>query len=156
MYKRIKKDTKWTIQELGFFKIDSIKKEVLNFKEEWLKDISRQSIGTTHMNTEMYRLCATDYEWIPGTDLITEYVNELKFEESKKELFAIYNKLEYYYSGKIIRCEFVKLKANSEVYKHTDGGPLLHYSRRIHIPLITNDLTTFTVMNNEMHMKEGN
>lgn len=155
MYKRVKKDTKWTIQNLGKFNISEIKKEIESYTDEWLLDVSRQAIGTTHMHTQMYRLSATDYEWIPGTPLITEYVNSLKTKNANSQLFDIYNKLEYYYSGKVIRCEFIKLKANSEVYKHTDGGPLLHYSRRVHIPLITNNLSTFTVMNNTVHMEEG-
>ena len=156
MYKRVKKDTKWTIQNLGKFNVSEIKKEVESYNDEWALDVSRQAIGTTHMHTQMYRLCATDYEWIPGTELITEHVNDLKNKTAKNELIDIYNKLEYYYSGKVIRCEFIKLKSNSEVYKHTDGGPLLHYSRRVHIPLITNSLSTFTVMNNTIHMEEGN
>ena len=155
MYKRVKKDTKWTIQDIGLFNISNIKQEVSFFKKEWLLDVSRQALGMTHRNTEMFRLCATDYEWVPGSPIITEYVNELKDEYSKKELDIIYKDLEERYSGKIIRCEIIKLKKLSEVYKHTDGGPLLHYSRRVHIPLITNSDVTFTVMDNTIHMLEG-
>ena len=40
--------------------------------------------------------------------------------------------------------------------KHTDGGALLHYSRRIHIPIITSEKITFTVYNNTIHMKKSN
>lgn len=155
MYKRVKKDTKWTIQDIGLFQILNIKQEVQLFKDEWLLDISRQAIGMTHKNTEMFRLCATDYEWIPGTPIVTEHVNELKNKGSQEELNQIYKDLEEKYSGKIIRCEIIKLKKLSEVYKHTDGGPLLHYSRRVHIPLITHPDVTFTVMDNTIHMEEG-
>ena len=155
MYKRIKKDTKWTIQDIGLFSISNIKNEVENFEQEWLLDISRQNTGMTHKNTEMFRICATDYEWIPGSPIITESINELKNKDARNELLLIYKNLEEKYSGKIIRCEIIKLKKFSEVYKHTDGGPLLHYSRRVHIPLITHPDVTFTVMDNTIHMIEG-
>ena len=42
MYKRLKKDTKWSIIDLGKFKIDSIKSEVLQFSEEWNWFTTRQ------------------------------------------------------------------------------------------------------------------
>ncbi len=155
MYKRVKKDSKWTIVHIGNFKIDNLKKELQSYKDEWLIDTSRQEKGYTHRQTQMYRICATDYEWIPGTPIITEQFNTIKDESAKKELFDIYKELEYYYSGKVIRCEFIKMFGNSEVLKHTDGGALLHYSRRVHIPLVTNDLVTFTVYNNTINMKES-
>ena len=60
-----------------------------------------------------------------------------------------------YYSGKVIRCEIIKMDPKSHIGKHTDGGPILHYSRRIHIPIITREEIKFTVMDNEVHMKEG-
>lgn len=156
MYKRVKKDTKWTINHLGVFEISNIKKEVELFEEEWFLDVSRQAIGTTHMNTQMFRLCSTDYEWVPGSPIITEYINKLKNKNSQDELFKIYKYLEDLYSGSIIRCEIIKLKKFSKVYKHTDGGALLHYSRRVHLPLVTNKDVTFTVMDNTIHMLEGN
>jgi len=38
---------------------------------------------------------------------------------------------------------------------HIDGGPLLHYSRRVHIPVITSEEVTFTVMDTTINMKES-
>jgi hypothetical protein len=155
MYKRVKKDTKWTIQDLGSFNIDAIKQEVSTYSDEWFLNTSRQEKGTTHMNTFMFRLFETDYEWIPGTPIQTDYINTFKTKLAQNQAQKIFDFLEKYYSGKVIRCEIIKLKANSEVYKHTDGGALLHYSRRVHIPLITHEHVTFTVMDNTIHMKEG-
>ena len=155
MYKRIKKDTKWTIKEIGPFNILNIKSEVSMFLNEWALDTSRQNIGMTHKHTEMFRLCETDYLWIPGTPINTIQVNSFKNVESNKEKEVIFDKIQNIYSGKILRCEIIKLKAHSEVYRHTDGGALLHYSRRIHIPLITDEKITFTVLNNTINMKEG-
>lgn len=155
MYERVKKDTKWTIQKLGSFDIFHIKEEVKTFEEEWFLDVSRQNKGTTHMNTHMFRLFATDYEWIPGTPINTEYINNFKTDLAREQAYSIYRELESYYSGKVIRCEIIRLSKHSEVYKHTDGGALLHYSRRVHIPIITDKNVTFTVMDNTIHMEEG-
>lgn len=155
MYKRIKKDTSWSIQELGSFNISAIKKEILNFSEEWFMDTSRQDNNYTHAKTQMFRFCETDYSWIPGNKLDTIYVNRFKSEDANDELVDIYKNLEYYYSGKIIRCEAIKMSAMHDIPKHVDGGALLNYSRRVHVPIITNKDVFFTVMNNTVNMKEG-
>jgi len=155
MYQRIKKDTKWSILELGKFDIDLIKEEISNFSEEWLLDTSRQNLGMVHKTTEMFRICATPYEWSPTDPVITTQYNSFKNVGAQEQLNKIYNTLEQYYSGKIIRCEVIKLYAGTEIYKHIDGGALLNYSRRVHIPIITNELVTFTVMNDSINMKES-
>lgn len=155
MYKRLKKDSKWTIINHGTFNVSSIIQEISKYDKEWLIDISRQQLGSVHTKTQMYRICETDYAWIPGTKIETFYRNSLKTEEARLELNNIFEYLENFYSGKIIRCEFIKLFANSEVLKHTDGGALLHYSRRVHIPLITSPEITFTVMSDTIHMQVG-
>lgn len=155
MYKRLKKDSKWSILKLGSFKTEAIKEEILAFNDEWLLDTSRQNFGYVHYATQMFRLCATDYDWIPGTPIETIYHNSFKTEGALKELADIYNQLEEYYCGKVIRCEAIKLSPNSEVLRHTDGGALLHYSRRIHIPIITDPSITFTVMDDTIHMEES-
>jgi len=155
MYKRLKKNTEWSILHLGHFEINHIKDEISNFSNEWLIDQSRQEKGYTHKSTQMFRICETDYDWIVGDPVETNYVNLLKNSLSDQELKKIFIDLESYYSGKIIRCEFVKLNSNSYIPKHVDGGALLHYSRRVHVPIITKDLITFTVMDNTIHMEEG-
>ena len=155
MYKRIKKDTSWSIQELGKFNITAIKAEILDFSEEWLIDTSRQDNNYTHSQTEMFRLCETDYSWSPGNKIETVYVNDFKTKDARTELLDIYKELEYYYSGKIIRCEVIKMPAMHDIPKHVDGGALLNYSRRVHVPVITNKDVFFTVMDNTVNMKEG-
>lgn len=155
MYKRLKKDTKWSILKLGSFEIQNIKKEVVLYEEEWNLDTSRQNLGSVHGSTQMYRICETSYDWIPGTEIETFQRNSLHTEEAKKELNTIFNILENHYSGNIIRCEIIKLLPKSEILKHTDGGPILHYSRRVHIPVITHPDITFTVMSDTQHFEES-
>ena len=155
MSKILKKDTKWSILELGQFNVSGLEAEISKFDLEWKIDTSRQDNNYTHSNTNMYQICYTDYNWSPGSSIVTNQVNNLKTPKAIKELLDIYNKLEYYYEGKIIRCEIVKMLKNTKIPKHVDGGPLLYYSRRVHVPVITNEKITFTVMDNTIHMKRG-
>ena len=155
MSKILKKDTKWSILELGQFNVSGLEAEISKFDLEWKIDTSRQDNNYTHSNTNMYQICYTDYNWSPGSSIVTNQVNNLKTPKAIKELLDIYNKLEYYYEGKIIRCEIVKMLKNTKIPKHVDGGPLLYYSRRVHVPVITNEKITFTVMDNTIHMKKG-
>ena len=155
MSKILKKDTKWSILELGQFDVSGLEEEISKFDLEWKIDTSRQDNNYTHSNTNMYQICYTDYDWSPGSSIVTNQVNNLKTPKAIKELLDIYNKLEYYYEGKIIRCEIVKMLKNTKIPKHVDGGPLLYYSRRVHVPVITNEKITFTVMDNTIHMKRG-
>lgn len=156
MYKRLKKNSQWSILELGSFEISNIKKEILSYDEEWFIDTSRQEKGSVHKYTNMFRICSTDYDWEPGTPVETIYSNKLSTISAQQELDSIFKQLEEYYSGTVIRCEFIRMKPFSNVDKHTDGGPILHYSRRIHIPIFTKKEVTFTVMNTEINMEEGN
>jgi hypothetical protein len=156
MYKRLKKDTKWSIIDLGKFKIDSIKSEVLQFSEEWNWFTTRQKTFYTHRDTQMFPICLSDEtNWDPRNDVEVTQMNRFKKEESNFEIDSIFSKLKEYYSGEIIRCEVVKLPARTSIRTHVDGGPLLHYSRRVHIPIITNENVTFTVMSNTINMQEG-
>ena len=155
MSKILKKDTKWSILELGQFNVSGLEAEISKFDLEWKIDTSRQDNNYTHSNTNMYQICYTDYNWSPGSSIVTNQVNNLKTPKAIKELLDIYNELEYYYEGKIIRCEIVKMLKNTKIPKHVDGGPLLYYSRRVHVPIITNKKITFTVMDNTIHMKKG-
>lgn len=156
MYKRLKKDTKWSIIDLGKFKIDSIKSEVLQFSEEWNWFTTRQKTFYTHRDTQMFPICLSDEtNWDPRNNVEVTQMNRFKNEESNFEIDAIFTKLKEYYSGEIIRCEVVKLPARTNIRTHVDGGPLLHYSRRVHIPIITNENVTFTVMRNTINMEEG-
>lgn len=155
MYERVKKDSKWTILELGSFDISDIKAEIEQYSDEWFIDTSRQDNAVVHGQTNMYRICATDYDWVAGSPIETIQYNSLKTEKGIKQLQDIYNILQDYYNGKVVRCEFIKLPAHRQVLKHVDGKALLHYARRVHIPLITNDKVMFTVNNNTINMKEA-
>jgi hypothetical protein len=156
MYKRLKKDTKWSILNLGNFKIDNIKKEVSNFSEEWDLFTLRQDTFYTHKSTRMFPICLSNETfWDPKDPVEVVQMYKFKDEAANNEINNIFNTLKEYYSGEIIRCEVVNLPAGTKVRTHIDGGALLHYSRRVHVPIITNKEVTFTVMNNKIHMEES-
>ena len=156
MYERLKKNSKWSILNLGQFEVSNIKKEVSSFTEEWYSYTKRQETFYTHKDTKMFPICLSDEtSWDPKYDVEVFQFNKFKNNEANRELDIIFNKLKDHYSGQIIRCEVVNLPANTSIRPHVDGGPLLHYSRRVHIPIITNDDVTFTVKDNTINMKEG-
>ena len=157
MYKRLKKDSKWSILNLGKFEIDNIKKEVFNFSEEWNLFTLRQETYDVHKSTKTFPICLSNIDsWDPKNPVEITQMYQFKNKDANIEIINIFNKLKEYYSGEIIGCEVVNLPANTNIKKHLDGGALLHYSRRVHIPIITNKDVTFTVMNNTINMEESN
>jgi len=155
MLNRLKKDSKWSFLEIEKFKIDEIKKEILQYQDEWLLDQSRQNTYLTHKDTETITLISSDYTWVPGKDLNKINKNLFKSDKANNEINKIYLDLENRYDGQIVRSEIVKLKSQTKIRKHVDGGAMLHYSRRCHIPIITNDRVYFTVNNNKINMIES-
>lgn len=155
MLNRLKKDSKWSFLEIEKFKIDEIKKEILQYQDEWLMDQSRQNTYLTHKDTETITLIASDYTWVPGKNLNKVNKNLLKSDEANNEINKIYQSLEKRYEGQVVRSEIVKLKSQTKIRKHVDGGAMLHYSRRCHIPIITNSLVYFTVNDNKINMAES-
>lgn len=151
----LKKDTKWTIREIGNFDILNIKKELASFTDQWDIDTTRQDNNLTHRNTKMYQLKYASYDWIPGTPLEIIDINSLSLKESNDELNAIYKKIEDIYNGRVVRAELIKMMPNVKIRKHVDGGQFLTYARRCHIPINTNQDVFFTVFNTTVNMKEG-
>jgi translation elongation factor P/translation initiation factor 5A len=151
----IKKDSKWSFIELSKFKIDEIKKEILSYKEEWLQDQSRQNTYITHKDTETISLLVSDYNWIPGEPLDVDIKHKFNLQKAQDEIENIYQKISSNYEGNIVRSEIVKLKSGAKIRKHVDGGAMLQYARRIHIPIITNPQVYFTVNNKKINMEES-
>jgi hypothetical protein len=151
----MKKNSTWSINEMSKFNISSIKEEVLCYSKEWLIDTTRQETYETHKNTQAISLISSDYNWRPGTSLIVKNKKTFDNESSNNEIDDIYVYLEDMFSGRVIRSEIVNLRANTDVRKHVDGGAVLHYARRCHVPIITNKDVYFTVNNNTVNMLEG-
>lgn len=155
MSNQMKKDSKWSFFNISEFKIDNIKKEVLSYQEEWLQDESRQNTYLTHKDTETISLITSDYNWIAGQPLNKYIKNKFISDKANNEIQDIYSQISRDYDGEVVRCEIVKLRAGAKIRKHVDGGTMLHYSRRIHIPIITDPRVYFTVSNEKINMIES-
>lgn len=151
----LKKNSKWSIIELERFPVASLDFEFSSYKDEWLKDDSRQKSYETHKHTEAIKLVSSPYDWSPGERMEVQYSDHQLQKMSSMEIDNIYTYLEDIYCGRVIRSEIVKLKAMSSVRKHVDGGVSLSYGRRVHVPVITNEEVFFTVSNNTVNMKMG-
>ena len=75
------------------------------------------------------------------------------FDNIKNTLLPIYKK--EYGNGKIIRAIITRLKPNSEIPSHKDGGTSLIICNRTHIPLQTNNNILFYVGGEERILKVG-
>jgi hypothetical protein len=145
----------WGIKKYTNIGIDSIKNEANNFVDEWLLDSTRQSRYTTHKQTQMYQLRFFSYYWDAKNPGYYKDINSFKQESSIRELNNIYDWLEKEYNGKVVRSELVNMFPNSRIRKHRDRTNMLFLCRRIHIPIKTNDQTTFIVNEEIDSMAEG-
>lgn len=152
----LSKEDSWGINHFGIVKIDEIKKEVCEYIEEWLIDISRQNMFQTHEQTFMYQLKELDYGWNLKDKIKSTSPNTFKTESAIDELKTIYNNLELLVNGRVVRCEVINMSPHSRVRTHKDTSDLLYLSRRFHIPIITNENCTFTVEEQKFHLKEAN
>lgn len=151
----LKKDTNFTIIEIGNVETGAIKKEIDLFDSEWTQNTSRQDNNIVHVNTKMYPLRFFSYDWVRGQDTSTQEVNSFKTNLAIDELQKIYSFLENYYSGSVVRAEIVKMMPGTKIMRHVDGGEMLTITRRCHIPITTSDEVYFGVFGNSINMKVG-
>jgi len=149
------KKNNWGIRKYTSIDIDSIKKEVNNFVDEWFLDATRQARYTTHQQTQMYQLRFFNYYWDTSNPGYYRDVNSFKEENSIAELNNIYDWLEKEYDGKVVRSELINMFPNSRVRRHRDRTDMLFLCRRIHIPIKTNSETVFMVNKESENMAEG-
>lgn len=152
----LSKEDDWGINHIGLVETSQIKKEVAEYIDEWLIDISRQTNYQTHEETFMYQLKELDYSWNLKDNVLSTSPNSLKTKNAIEEIQYIYKNLESYVQGKVIRSEIINMSPNSSIRTHKDRGDLLYLSRRFHIPIITNPMCTFTVDGKVFYLEEGN
>jgi hypothetical protein len=150
------KDTSWQFiyDELPV-NLNELIEEVKVLDEEWKLDTSRQDKLATHKDTEMFQLQFMDYWWEVGQGYQSKVINKFKKENSNICMQQIYNYLEKEYDAKVVRCEIIKMHANSHIPDHIDSGEFLYLGRRIHVPLITNKDVVFTIFGNSINMEVG-
>jgi len=150
------KEGPWKINNFGIVKIDNIKKEAIQYVDEWLIDISRQKTYQTHEDTFMYQLKELDYNWNMIDKVKSTSPNNLKTKDANYEIKKIYDKLELLAQGKVVRSELINMNPNSRIRAHKDRGDLLYISRRFHVPIFTNSKCVFIVEKEYFHLEEAN
>ena len=138
-------------QFLGQYRhIDSLINNVLDLDEsEWQKFTIRQKNIVGHKFTQTVPLM---FDYLKKS----RDIRHPNYERFEHHLSAISEQLhEYGYSSVISRANLVRLFAQSEIAPHIDQGDFLNSTRRVHIPIITNDLCTFAVGSEIRHLPVG-
>ena len=140
----------------GIHNVDEILQTALDFDQEWDIYTSRQKQVypdrvNPHLHTNTYIIQNHPLDWVFGTPIQLEILDQ----KLLSSISHIIEDLEKELVGKAARVLLIKLEANKDVARHVDGGDYLSTVRRFHIPLITNDLVSYTVDNETIHMKQS-
>ena len=122
--------------------------------EIWDEHTLRQTLFESHMHTQTLEIM-WDTDSLQNNKIGNIHSNYYKLD---MELFL--NKIKPIYEsnygkGYFVRVLLVKLKSNTSIEPHIDYGESLVNCKRIHIPIITNDLVTFTIGGETKQLKEG-
>jgi uncharacterized protein YajQ (UPF0234 family) len=132
-------------------KLNNIKNIVNKLsKKEWKSFDFRQKTFDVHKHTETIPIIFN--EDFRETDLYYWPCYQ-KFKNLLKKIENIL--LKYFSKGYVVRAILVKLKAKSKIDPHIDTGFSLEKCKRIHIPIISNSKTFFTVGEETKNLKEG-
>jgi hypothetical protein len=138
------------------FNVDSISNEIEKFTDQWNIDTYRQrqhykERRNPHLYTQTFTIQNHDINWNFG-DKIESEVKDMSMLNS---VLHIVKDLELMCQGVSGRVLLINLSANKDVSEHTDKGDYLSTVRRFHIPIITNDLVSYTVNGERINMKQG-
>jgi len=138
------------------FNIDNIRNEVEKLSDEWNLDKFRQNARyperrNPHLYTHTFTIQNHSIDWNFGDKV----ESEVKHAGLLSVVGDIVKDLELMCGGPSGRVLLIKLSANKDVSEHTDKGDYLSTVRRFHIPIITNDLVSYTVNGERINMKEG-
>ena len=140
----------------GEYDISGILDIALSLDKEWNINTSRQNEVyedrvNPHLYTNTYIIQNHPLDWIFETPIMSEVLDKKAFQA----LSHIIEDLEEKIVGKAARILLIKLGAKKNVALHVDNGDYLSTVRRFHIPLVTNDLVSYTVKDETIHMKNS-
>ena len=121
---------------------------------DWTEHTLRQKLFKVHEHTQTLEIM-WDMQSLQSDKIGKIHPNyyELNMESFLNNIKPIYET--NFGKGHFIRVLFVKLKSNTNIAPHVDTGKSLVNSKRTHIPIITNDLVTFTIGGEIKNLKEG-
>lgn len=135
------------IFKLGEVDVSNIEQEVNNLTpQQWIEWDVRQNKYRVHSKTESYPFMFSMY----GEPPTVYNHNTIVW----KTIIPVVSKLETFYNRKAGSIVLVRLKPNTNILPHTDGGWFVD-THRIHIPIITDPRITFTLTNKKVHLKRG-
>lgn len=138
------------------YDVSNILKNVKKINDKWNDYTFRQNRQYSerrnpHLYTNTFVIQFHSLDWNFGDKINSEVQNA----EMLDLVSNIVKDLELMCSGVSGRVLLIKLLANKDVSEHTDRGEYLSAVRRFHIPVITNDLVSYTVNGETVNMKEG-
>jgi len=135
------------LYKIGEVDVSTIEEHVNQLtQEQWIEWDLRQNRYKVHSATESYPFLFSEYGEEPK-----EYNHDTNLWNVVKPLIG---KLEKFYNRKAGAVVLVKLKPNTNIIPHTDGGWFVD-THRLHIPIITNPGIIFTLTNKRVHLKKG-
>lgn len=151
-------------QKLGTFDIIGLKATVHSLTEElWTADSNRQEAFGAHSATQTIKLIA---DWDFRHKDPTHHPVFALFEDQLKPVF---DHIRQYYlqtlrqrrvaeqngAGYFIRALLTRLPSGASIRPHIDEGESLKRCHRIHLPIVSNPHSFFSVGQTRFHMPEG-
>jgi hypothetical protein len=138
------------------YDVSNILNNVKKINDEWNNYTFRQNRQYSerrnpHLYTNTFVIQFHSFDWNFG-DKVNSEVKDVDMLDSVSD---IVKDLELMCEGVSGRVLLLKLFAKKDVSEHTDSGEYLSAVRRFHIPIITNDLVSYTVNGETVNMKEG-
>lgn len=122
--------------------------------EIWDEHTLRQTLFVPHKHTQTLEIM-----WDMDS-LQTNKIGKIHSNYYKLDMELFLNKIKPIYElnygkGYFVRVLLVKLKSNTNIATHVDNGESLVNCKRTHIPIITNELVTFTINGETKYLSEG-
>ena len=148
-----KPDTYLEICDVTCFK--SLQEKILGISDEKWRDVDRNAIGSRSLKDTLTIVILNSGD--PNSALFANNIfNEYMFNLLQGELESIFTEIEKVYpNGDPKRVMLASLPAGCKIDQHVDHFYHLTHSRRIHLPIFTNENVDFTVDNVKVPMKEG-
>jgi len=137
------------------YNVDSLVDKVKNIpEEEWNSFTIRQKKYRVHSNTLTIPIIFNGVSNGRILDSLETYPMYELFKGEISNLESFLNNL-IGAEGSIVRAALVALEPNTEIPTHRDLAEHFKYTRRFHLPLVTNDKVYFWIDGKTVNMKVG-
>ena len=144
------------MREVGSWDYTQLAQDILKVDESlWFEDVSRQKTYKPHVNTNTLVIMWHRESLGDNTvgKLNERNYNLLSFDNILKSLKPVYSN--FFGDGIFLRVLITRLKPNTTIPRHTDGGKSLMTAKRTHLPLQLNEGTVFHVAGEDFHHELG-